>query len=107
MEMVIEGVKNKEAKDIEQWEGVIVENSKVVKINCRDCSLPGSVHLEWLPSSVKKFLVGWNHKITGTLDCASLPTAMKELLLGINAFTGSIGLERLPERMEEIYVFHN
>ena len=36
MEMVIEGVKNKEAKDIEQWEGVIVENSKVVKINCRD-----------------------------------------------------------------------
>ena len=87
MEMLIEGIANKEKicgdvdapKDIEEWTGVSIEDGQVANTN----------HL------------------TGTVDLASLPTAMKELLLEINAFTGSIGLERLPERMEEIYVFHN
>ena len=87
MEMLIEGIANKEKicgdvdepKDIEEWTGVSIEDGQVANTN----------HL------------------TRTVGLAALPTAMKELLLEINAFTGSIGLERLPERMEEIYVFHN
>ena len=97
MKMVIEGITNKEVicgdvdepKDIEEWEGVTIEDGEVVEINWRDCRLAGSVHLEWLPSTVKEFVVPWNN-LTGTLDLASSSRSMKSLSLGSNAFTGSI-----------------
>ena len=114
MEMLIYGKTNKqeicgdadEPKDIEQWEGVILEGGEVVKIKWNGFKLSGSLHLQWLPSSVRKLVVPWNN-LMGTLDLASLPTAMGDLFLGSNAFTGSIVLERLPEGMEEISVRNN
>ena len=106
MEMVIYGKKNKEKicgdvdepQGIEEWKGVTIEDGEVVEIHWDRLRLKGSLHVEWLPSSVRTFVANTNH-LTGTVDLASLPTAMKELLLGINAFTGSICLERLPESM--------
>ena len=106
MEMVIYGIKNKEKicgdvdepQGIEEWKGVSIEDGEVVEIHWDRFRLKGSLHVEWLPSSLRTFVANTNH-LTGTVDLVSLPTAMKELLLGINAFTGSIGLERLPESM--------
>ena len=114
MEMVIEGIANKEKicgdvdepKDIEEWKGVIIESGEVVGIAWNGFKLSGSLHLQWLPSSVRKLVVSWNN-LTDTLDLASLPTAMENLFLGFNAFTGSIGLERLPKRMNNLDVSYN
>ncbi|KNH04683.1 hypothetical protein XU18_4121 [Perkinsela sp. CCAP 1560/4] len=72
MEMVIDGVKNKEAicgdvdepKDIKEWKGVGIEGGKVVEIEWEEFRLRGSLDLQWLPSSVRKFLVRWNN-LTG------------------------------------------
>ncbi|KNH06860.1 hypothetical protein XU18_2370 [Perkinsela sp. CCAP 1560/4] len=63
MEMVIDGITNKEKicgdanepKDIEEWEGVAIEDGEVVEIDWEACILKGSIHLEWLPSSVGIF----------------------------------------------------
>ena len=69
MEMVIEGITNKEAisgdvddsTDIEEWEGVTVEDGEVIAIHLRRFELDGSLHLEWLPFSVRKFDAAGNH----------------------------------------------
>ena len=101
MEMVIEGITQKEAicgdpdepKDIEEWKGVLMEDGEVVEIEWRgtylenQSRLTGPLCLEWLPSSVRKFVVRWN-QLTGTLDLTSLPTSMKWLDIGHNACTG-------------------
>ena len=47
-----------------------------------------------------------NH-LSGTLDLAYLPTSIVRLSLGSNAFTASINLERLPERMEYLDISEN
>ena len=115
MEMVIEGIENKEKicgdadepNEIKEWEGVTIEDGEVVEIDWEQLYLEGSLHLEWLPISVRKFSVGRNRKITGTLDCASLPTSMKMLDIQCNYITGPICLDRLPESMEYLSVFHN
>ena len=86
MEMVIDGVKNKEAicgnpdeeKDIEEWKGVEIEHGKVVEIDWDELDLKGLVHLKGLPSSVRKFDAMGNH-LTSTLDAASLPISMESL----------------------------
>ncbi|KNH07231.1 hypothetical protein XU18_2094 [Perkinsela sp. CCAP 1560/4] len=114
MEMVIGEITNKEKicgdvdepKDIEEWKGVEIEDGEVFGIDWSHYGLRGSVHLEWLPISVRKFLVGWSN-LTGTLDLACLPTPMKHLDLRHNTFTGPIDLERLPERMEYLCVSKN
>ena len=113
MEMVIEEITNKEKicgdvdepKDIEEWKGMIVEDGEVIGIDWSDYGLRGSVHLEWLPSAVRKFVVRWNY-LTGTLDWA-VPTSMKWLDLGHNLFDGSICLEALPEKMEYLSIPNN
>ena len=69
MEMVIEGITNKdricgyvdEPKDIEEWKGVEIEDGGVVEIHWDRYCLEGSLYLEWLPPSVRKVLVGWNN----------------------------------------------
>ena len=43
------------------------------------------------------FKLRYKKNLTGTLDCASLPTSLKKLSLESNAFTGLIGLERFPD----------
>ena len=114
MEMVIEEITNKEEicrdadepKDIEEWKGVTIEKDEVAEINWDERELTGSLHLGWLPSSVRKF-TAFNNRLTGTLDWASLPTSMKALYLRHNAFTGSIDFERLPEGMEHLSVSEN
>ena len=68
MEMVIEGIANKEKicgnpdepKDIEEWKGVTVEDDQVVDIDWQRRKLEGSLYLEWLPSTVRGFTVTWN-----------------------------------------------
>ncbi|KNH05517.1 hypothetical protein XU18_3488 [Perkinsela sp. CCAP 1560/4] len=68
MEMVIEGITDKEnicgganePKDIEEWEGVTIKDVEVAKIQWNECNLQGSLHLEWLPSTVRKLVVTWN-----------------------------------------------
>ena len=84
----LEGITNKaeicgdgnQPKDIEEWKGVKIEDAEVVEINWAQRDLRGSLHLEWLPPSVRKCMVN-NNKLTGTLDLASLPIPMKELHL--------------------------
>ena len=57
MEMVIEGIANKEKicgdadepKDIEEWKGVTIEDGEVVEIAWRQFRLRGALHFEWLP----------------------------------------------------------
>ena len=63
MEMVIEGITNKEKirGDIEEWKGVAIEEGEVVAIGWRQFKLEGSLHLEWLPSSVREFDATGNH----------------------------------------------
>ena len=88
MEMVIEGITNKrkicgdadEPKDIEEWKRVSIEDGQVVEIDWSLFALEGSLHLEWLPSTVREFGVTWN-RFTGTLDLASLPTSMEAINL--------------------------
>ena len=78
IEMVIYGIKNTkkicgeldEPKDIEEQEGVTIKDGQVVEIDWH-FNLKGSLQLEWLPSSVGGFVVGWNFDITGTLNSAS------------------------------------
>ena len=69
-----------------------VEDSQVVEIDWSRFDLEGSLHFEWLPSFVRRFLVGSNN-LTGTLNSASLPTSIKSIYLGYNGFTGPIDLE--------------
>ncbi|KNH06856.1 hypothetical protein XU18_2366 [Perkinsela sp. CCAP 1560/4] len=93
MGMVIDGITNKEMicgdadepKDIEEWKGVKLEDGEVVAIDWEACMLKRSIHLEWLPSSVKELAVSGN-RLAGTLDWA-LPTSMKELDLSANKLT--------------------
>ncbi|KNH05182.1 leucine-rich repeat protein [Perkinsela sp. CCAP 1560/4] len=114
MEMVIEGITNKEEicgdvddpTDIDEWKGVTIEDGEVVEIVWSLFYLTGSLCLEWLPSFVRKFVVAFN-QLAGTLDLTSLPMSMKKLDLGGNAFTGPISLETLPEQMERFYVGNN
>ncbi|KNH07684.1 hypothetical protein XU18_1685 [Perkinsela sp. CCAP 1560/4] len=68
MEMVIEEITNKEKicgdvdepKDIEEWKGVEIADGEVFGIDWSHYGLRGSVHLEWLPSSVRDLVVTWN-----------------------------------------------
>ncbi|KNH08125.1 hypothetical protein XU18_1291, partial [Perkinsela sp. CCAP 1560/4] len=114
MEVVIEGITNKEdicgdadeRKEIEEWKSVTIEDGEVININWNVYYLEGSVHLGWLPSSVRIF-TAINNRLTGTVDWASLPTSMERLDLETNAFTGSICLEKLPMRMEYLDVSEN
>ena len=46
--------------DIEEWGGVTIEDGMVIKIEWDEFRLRGSLDLQWLPSSVRKFLVRWN-----------------------------------------------
>ena len=99
MEMVIEGITNEEKicgdanepTDIEEWKGLKIEDGEVVEIDWQQFKVKRPLHLEWLPSSVREVMVTENY-LTDTLDLASLPTAMENLFLGFNAFTGSIDL---------------
>ena len=69
MEMVIEGIANKEKicgyvdepKDIEEWKGVSIEDGQVVEIDWEQLYLEGSLHVAWLPRSARKFTVFFNH----------------------------------------------
>ena len=96
MEMVIDGIMNKqkicgdanEPKDSEEWIGVTVEDEEVVSIRWRQFKLEGSLHLEWLPSSVMEFDATDNN-LTGSLDWASLPTSLKKLNLAGNQFSAN------------------
>ncbi|KNH08658.1 hypothetical protein XU18_0855 [Perkinsela sp. CCAP 1560/4] len=114
MEMVIQGITNKEdiccnvvePKDVEEWIGVPIEDGEVVEIEWINYDLEGSVHLAWLPSSGRIF-AAINNLLTGTVDWAFLPTSMEILDLALNAFTGSICLERLPEIMVYLNVSEN
>ena len=47
-----------------------IKDGQVVEIDWH-FNLKGSLQLEWLPSSVGGFVVGWNFDITGTLNSAS------------------------------------
>ncbi|KNH08109.1 hypothetical protein XU18_1325 [Perkinsela sp. CCAP 1560/4] len=68
MEVVIEGIANKEEIcgdadepiDIEEWKGVTVEDGEVVEIDWEQLYLEGSFHSEWLPISVRNFTVFFN-----------------------------------------------
>ncbi|KNH05535.1 hypothetical protein XU18_3506 [Perkinsela sp. CCAP 1560/4] len=101
MEMVVKEIANKddicgdadEPKEIKEWKGVEIEDGEVVAIMWGECDLKGSVCLEWLPSSVKEFAVTWN-RLTGTVNLASLPTSLKGLELGGNAFTAGSAMPR-------------
>ncbi|KNH06297.1 leucine-rich repeat protein [Perkinsela sp. CCAP 1560/4] len=114
MEMVISEITNKEKicgdvdepEDIEQWEGVIIEDGEVVDIEWDVCGLEGSLCVEWLPSSVIGFIASEN-EFTCTLNWASLPTSMTHLDLRNNAFTGPIDLEKLPVRIKYLDVSIN
>ena len=68
--------------------GVTIEDGEVVEINWDERELTGTLHLEWLPPSVRKFN-GSMSRLTGTVDLASLPIAMTQLELGLNALAGS------------------
>ncbi|KNH07801.1 hypothetical protein XU18_1571 [Perkinsela sp. CCAP 1560/4] len=75
MEMVIEEITNKEKicgdvdepKDIEEWKGVEIEDGEVFGIDWSHYGLRGSVHLEWLPSSVRDLVVTWNQLTEGQM----------------------------------------
>ena len=69
MEMVIEGIANKEKIcgdadepiDIEECEGVTIKDVEVAEIDWEQLYLEGSLHVAWLPRSARKFTVFFNH----------------------------------------------
>ncbi|KNH05957.1 hypothetical protein XU18_3119 [Perkinsela sp. CCAP 1560/4] len=77
MEMVIDGITNKEKicrdpdapKEIEEWKGVVIEDGKVAEIDWDEFDLKGSLHLEWLPSSLRwnpSTVLGLRHSTVAT-----------------------------------------
>ncbi|KNH04093.1 hypothetical protein XU18_3982 [Perkinsela sp. CCAP 1560/4] len=102
IKMVIDRITNKEkicgdvdeSAGIQEWKGIEIKDGEVVDIEWGGFRLRGSLHLQWLPSSVRKLSIFFN-RFTGTVDLASLPNSMNCIYLAFNTFTGSIGLKRL------------
>ena len=76
MEVVIEGITNKEKicgdadepKDIEKWKGVEIEDGEVVAMDWHEFDIGGSLHLEWLPSSVRDLVANGNQLTADPMD---------------------------------------
>jgi hypothetical protein len=120
MEMLIDGIENKEeicgsqegSNDITEWERVEFNDiGEVLKIDWggfHEHRLQGTINFQWIPSTVCELLLDHNYEgLTGSIDLTSLPLSMNKLDLWINNFTGTINLSHLPENMEELNASYN
>ena len=113
MEMLIEGIENREKlfgsneepKDISKWERVTFnEIGEVIKINWSCYFLQGSVNLECLPSTIRELDL-WKNSLTGTISLRNLPKNLKHMSVSMNKLDGSLNLENLPKSLKEL-IFH-
>uniref|UniRef100_A0A7S4KU35 Leucine-rich repeat protein n=1 Tax=Paramoeba aestuarina TaxID=180227 RepID=A0A7S4KU35_9EUKA len=116
MEMVIEGIENKQVqiigtkrkmRDVEKWKRVKVNAEKeIIKANWGYYALEGSVDLRWLPSTIQTFILQGN-RLTGSIDLTKLPEELLQLDLSSNSFSGEIDLENLPPKLVALMLLEN
>ena len=66
----------------------------------------GTIHLEWLPSTVQSFDIYRNH-LFGRVDLTRLPAPMKLLILSVNRLEGAADFTALPREMQYLYLSNN
>ena len=92
---------------IEGWSGVkLNKDGEVDHIEWRDHELEGTMRLEFLPFSIRCFESPYNN-IEGTLDSASLPPSLLELMLRSNLFHGSVDVSGFSNKIGVIILFEN
>ncbi|KNH04475.1 leucine-rich repeat protein [Perkinsela sp. CCAP 1560/4] len=109
MEMLIEGIENKEKicgdasemREVNEWNGVELEMEKFHTIHWDNYGLEGSLHWEWTPSTLTVFSVCKN-KLVSTIDLSILPASVRHLSLNYNRFNGSICLKDLPKEIDSV-----
>uniref|UniRef100_A0A7S4UQ14 Leucine-rich repeat protein n=1 Tax=Paramoeba aestuarina TaxID=180227 RepID=A0A7S4UQ14_9EUKA len=120
LEMVIDGITFKQyicredegTSEIQNWIGLTFNNEDETLIEVdwsetnTDGPLEGSISLEWLPATVKKFDLRVN-RVEGSANLTHLPEALKSLDLSENHFAGEIKLDSLPEHIEELLLHEN
>ena len=103
---------NGDFKDICDWNSVLCQNQEVVQFtqnnlqisnagNDIDRTSLGTLHLEYMPSSVERFLIN-SCPYEGTLDTAALPRGMQVLHLCAGLYTGTVDLCALPPTLKAL-----
>ncbi|KNH04303.1 leucine-rich repeat protein [Perkinsela sp. CCAP 1560/4] len=116
MEMLIEGLEavgkicgsREEPKEVEDWEGVDVEDTTgdVTKIDWESMGLKGLLDVQWMPATVRYFDASVND-IIGSFNPSDLPASIETALLYINSLTGPIDLRNLLEGIQKFDISHN
>mmetsp|Transcript_4914 Transcript_4914/g.7346 ORF Transcript_4914/g.7346 Transcript_4914/m.7346 type:complete len:220 (-) Transcript_4914:137-796(-) len=114
MEMLIQDVTNKheicghgeEPADISDWKSVILSENGVEKIDWSFKGLQGTLHIEWLPPSVKTLMLIAS-SLEGSFAFGDLPTEMTHLDLFNNDFSGEMDFSELPDTMEFLDASYN
>uniref|UniRef100_A0A7S4JM24 Leucine-rich repeat protein n=1 Tax=Paramoeba aestuarina TaxID=180227 RepID=A0A7S4JM24_9EUKA len=115
MEMVIDGIKNKdrirglaEEADFTKWCGVSLrDGTDDIQSTYWNClQLEGTLRMEWLPPNIDEFSVFQNF-LSGEIHTESLPRSLVHLLLQGNEFQGTLDLAQLPPKMTFLSVSQN
>mmetsp|Transcript_18166 Transcript_18166/g.28457 ORF Transcript_18166/g.28457 Transcript_18166/m.28457 type:complete len:222 (-) Transcript_18166:8-673(-) len=98
--------------DISLWHGVnFSESGEVIEVNWPWGDLEGSIALEWIPSTVRKFQASGDiftgQGLTGSINLTSLPPFMTHLNLTENDFSGEICLTQLPSTLYALSLSYN
>uniref|UniRef100_A0A7S4PCE6 Uncharacterized protein n=1 Tax=Paramoeba aestuarina TaxID=180227 RepID=A0A7S4PCE6_9EUKA len=100
MEMLIEGVKNKEAirgdleipKEVSAWKKVSLdETGSTSAIDWSFSGLIGTLDFQWIPSTCHSFRTVFSG-LKGSINLAYLPRVMKQLTISSNLFSEEIDL---------------
>ena len=90
-----------------EWPGVQCnDEGEVSIIDWTTCNLRGSLHWEYLPSTLEALVLGFN-SLSGTVNFVCLPPQLNLLDLGNNKFSGEIAFEKLPRTMKTLFLSFN
>lgn len=89
--------------DMTSWAGLSLNaaSTEVHEIKWRGYYLHGSLDLNWIPSTVRRFDVSQNN-LEGALQLSALGAKMVSANFGYNQFSGTIDLTKLPEALTNL-----
>ena len=114
MELLVENVqrtrerrKKRAAEDACAWKGVDCDaDANVVSIEFSDSFKGGSVDVQYIPQSVKKF-VAFGNNFKGSLDLRTLPKSLEVFDMSLNELSGELVLDVPQHRLQEIDLSQN
>ena len=81
--------------EVRNWRGVYVNFSRE-PLRIRWSNISGTIALDFITDKVTYFIVQESEDLEGTLNTATLPESLRELILYDTSLSGSVDLENLP-----------